>query len=167
MKTLYTATSAIVAALLLAGCPEVEKSSDKVQAEQQERILKEGTASVGMPAIKNFREKRILKMIIELRDQDGLTTFTYTVAEQTGKPQFLCTSIGYAISDATGFTNPQRIHEKGANYGFAIMPQAEPNGLFTPESSEGSWVMCVNPETGKAQPVFSGARLIVSPFKLQ
>ena len=89
----------IILSAVLTGCDE--PTSDDIQRNQQERILQEGTASVGMPAITHFREKRLLKDILELRDQDGLTTYTYIVAEQTGELIFLGESIGYGIPSAT------------------------------------------------------------------
>lgn len=156
---------AILAGLALAGCNEREPSADKIQAKQQEVLIKEATAQTGMPAIKNFRERKLLKMILELRDQEGLTTYTYTVADD-GSLMLLCKSVGYAISDATGYTNPQRIHEKDVNYGYAIMPQAEPNGLYTPDASDANWVMCVGGKGDRALPVFTSARIVVSPFDL-
>ena len=162
MKTIAI-TAALVAAL--AGCNAEQKSADRIQAEQQEALIQEGTAQTGMPAIKNFRERKLLKMILELRDQEGLTTYAYTVADN-GSLKLLCKSIGYPISDATGYTNPERIHERGANYGYAIMPQAEPNGLYTPDASDANWVMCVDSESGRALPVFTSARIVVSPFGL-
>lgn len=162
MKTLALVS---MLALGLAGCDEIPKDSNRIQAEQQERILKEGTAQLGMPAIKNFRERRTLKMIYELRDQEGLSTYTYVVAEQTGRPVFLCDSIGYAISDATGYTNPDKVMKDYSGV-FATMPQAEPNGLFTPDVSDANWILCIDPEKKKPLPVFVSSRVIVSAFKL-
>lgn len=156
----------ILATLCLVGCiPEERKDSNRIQAEQQERILKEGTAQLGMPAIKNFRERRTLKMIYELRDQEDLSTYTYTVSEQSGKAVFLCDSVGYAISDATGYTNPDKVMQTG-QYGFGTMTQAEPNGLFTPDVSDANWILCIDPEGKKPRPVFVSSRIIVSAFKL-
>lgn len=140
-------------------------SSDAVQNQRQEQQLQQGTATVGIPAIRNWREKRLLKSIYELRDQE-LRTYTYLVNQATGKPVFFCDSVGFAINDATGFTNPERIHESGPNYGYAIMPQAEPNGLYTPSDSNAYWVMCLSSEDQKAVPVFVGTPVIVSPSKL-
>jgi len=158
----------VIMCLVMAGCLEPSPpSSDKLQQEQQERILQEGTSAVGMPAIKNFREKKLLKDIIEMRDQDGLVTYTYIVAEMSGKLIFLGQSVGYGISSATQFTNPQKIAKENLNYGYAIIPQADPNGTFSPSSAEGTWVMLKDPNSGKILPVYSEARLVVSPFKLQ
>lgn len=157
----------IVAAVLaiLAACDMPKPDSNAVQAEQQERILAEGTAQTGMPAIKNFRERKTLKMIYELRDQEGLNTYTYILPEQSGKPVFFCASIGYAISDATGYTNPDKLMGMSGP-SWLTMTQAEPNGLFTPDVSDAKWVLCIDPTTGKPAPIFIDARIAVSPFKL-
>jgi hypothetical protein len=159
----------IAASLVLSACDlEPPADSNKVQAEQQERILQEGTSQTGMPAIKNFRERKTLKMIYELRDQEGLSTYTYVVPEQTGKPVFLCDSVGYAISDATGYTNPDKVVNAGSysDNGWMTMTQAEPNGLFTPDVSDANWVLCLDPKTSKPLPVFISSKIIVSAFRL-
>ena len=142
-----------------------DNSSDAIQRQQQETILAEGTAQTGMPAIKNFRERKLLKDILELRDQDGLTTYTYTYSEMTGRLVFFCDSIGYGIPYATEYTNPQKPYYKSSAGGFAI-PQADPNGLFSPASAEGTWVMCKDPAGKVVRPVYVELRVVVSPFEL-
>lgn len=161
----------ITVVLSISGCGSYVPSSDDVQRKQQELILKEGTAAVGMPSIKNFREKRLLKDILELRDQDGLVTYTYIVAENTGKLVFLGESLGYGIPAATQFTNPQKfdLQQLGTDtqrcYSGAL-PQADPNGLFSPSSAEGTWVMMKDPNGKTVKPVYIEPRIIVSPFRL-
>lgn len=159
----------LIALMTLAACiPEEPPRSDTVQAQQAERLLAEGTAQTGMPAIKNFRERKTLKMIYELRDQEGLSTYTYVVPEQTGKPVFLCDSVGYAISDATGYLNPDKLERVsvGTHTTYEVMFQAEPNGLFTPDASDANWVICIDPKTSKPLPVFVSSRIVVSAFRL-
>jgi len=119
----------------------------------------------GMPSIKNFRERKLLKDIIEMRDQDGLVTYTYIVAENSGKLIFLCDSIGYGIPAATQYTNPSKESYKG-NYSYTVTPQADPNGLFSPASAEGTWVMCKDPTKDKVSPMYVEPRIITSTFKL-
>ena len=160
MKTIISVAVLATLGLSLTGC--IEENSDDTQRYQQEQILKEGTAQSGMPAIKNFRERKLLKQIIEMRDQDGLVTYTYTVPETTGRPVFLCNSIGYGLPAATQYTNPEKYEMSGTT-----LPQADPNGLFSPDSAEGTWVMCSDPSgSGKTRPVYVEPRIIVSPFKL-
>jgi hypothetical protein len=166
MKPFIALASIAVLGVALVGC-DYTPSSDEVQQKQQERILKEGNAQTGMPAIKNFRERKLLKQIIEMRDQDGLVTYTYTVPETTGRPVFLCNSIGYAIPASTQYTNPQKIENPPSITGYYVMPQADPNGLYSPSSAEGTWVLCTDPTgSGKTRPVYVEPRIIVSPFKL-
>jgi hypothetical protein len=161
--------------LSLAACgPMAPQSSDKIQAKQQEVLLQEATSQVGMPAIKNFRERKLLKQLLEMRDQEGLITYTYTFAEASGELTFLCNSIGYGLPYATQFTNPEKISEQiseRGNYGIVIIPQADPNGLFSPASADGTWVLCLDPNdttgTGKTLPIYSEPKLVVSPFKLK
>lgn len=150
----------VVAVLLAAGCKHTE-SSDSKQNREQENILQEATAQTGMPAIKNFRERKLLKQILELRDQEGVLTYTYIVAEQTGKLVFLGETIGYGIPAATQYTNPQKYVNQGTT-----LPQADPNGLFSPESAEGTWIMLKDPKGKEVRPVYVEPRIIVSPFRL-
>lgn len=153
----------LCAALALAGC-DMRQTSDDKQRDQQEAILGELTAKTGMPAIKNGRERKILKDIYELRDQEGLTTYTYIVAEMTGKLVFLGESIGYGIPAATQYTNPQKVEYAAGHY--ITLPQADPNGLFSPSSAEGTWVLMKDPNGDKVVPLYVEPRIIVSPFKL-
>lgn len=148
------------------GCYGRSNSSDEKQRQQQEVLLHEAMSQVGMPAIKNFRERKILKDILELRDQEGLVTFTYLFSEQTGKLTFLGETIGYGIPCATQFTNPQKIDSWRSNVGYAIIPQADPNGLFSPAAAEGTWVLMRDPMAKEVKPVYIEPRIIVFPFKL-
>jgi hypothetical protein len=152
------------------GEAECDDKSDSAQRQQQEVILAEGTSVVGMPAIKNFRERRIMKTIYELRDQEGLVTYTYlenmipaVVHGHTalgGKLTYFGRTIGYGIPAATQFTNPLK------RVGEAVIKQADPNTLFSPESAEGTWVLMAAPGGKETQPIYCEPRLIVLPFAL-
>jgi hypothetical protein len=138
-------------------------SSDRVAREQQEKILKEGISQVGMPAIKNFREKRMMKMILELRDQENIILYAYIAAENTGQLHFIGKCIGYPIPYSTQYTNPQKPLWNGN--GIATIAQADPNGLFSPASAEGTWLLMVSPK-GDPKVVYIEPRIVVSPFPL-
>lgn len=160
----------VVVMLFVIACGDKERgsSSDEQQRAQQERILQEGNAQVGMPAITNFFERKQLKAIYELRDQADLTTYTYQVS-MDGKLVFFCDSIGYGIPYATQFTNPQKIDTYLNQRGFAAaaVPQADPNGLFSPASADGTWVLCKDPNGTEVKPVFVEPRLVVAPFRME
>ncbi len=161
---------AAVLLLALSACSPEPTSNDR-QREQQEKILSEGTSQVGMPAIKNFRERKLLKDILELRDQDGLVTYTYIWSEMQGRMVFLCDSLGYGIPYATQFTAPEAVQTyvlSGGQerWGKERLPQADPSGLYSPSSAEGTWVMCKNPAGKDVRPVYVEPRTVVSPFRL-
>lgn len=146
------------------GCDQ-RTDSDSIQRQRQEVLLAEATAATGMPAIKNFRERRILKDILELRDQDGLVTYTYVFSELKGEFTFLGESIGYGIPAAMQYTSPEKI-VYGYSSNMSPVPQADPNGLFSPSSAEGTWVLLKDPHGTDVKPVYIEPRIMVSPFKL-
>ena len=178
MKNLLALIS-IIFCFAIVGCENTyTASSDEKQTEQQERILAEGTAQVGMPAINNFRERKLLKQILELRDQADFVTYTYIenaisheVPGKTalgGKFTYLGVSIGYGIPYSTQFTSPQKIAYLGGGdkgYYAEVLPQADPNGLFSPESADGTWIMLKDPE-GNVKPQYIEPKICTFTYKL-
>jgi hypothetical protein len=63
----------------------------------------------------------------------------------------LCNSLGYGLPYATQYTDPKL---------------ADPNGLYTPSSADGTWVLCLNPKTKQAEPQYVEPRVIVSTYPL-
>lgn len=166
MKKISVLFFVVTGLFFLMGVSEcMTENSDNIQKQQQEVLLKESSSQIGMPAIHNFREKKLLKDILELRDQNGLVTYTYLWSEVSGKKCFLCNSIGYGIPYATQFTNPQKT-VNDIYRDSPVISQADPNGLFSPQSAEGTWVMCKDPNGKDVRPVYVEPRIIVSPFKL-
>lgn len=163
MKMNRTTTIIGLCATLLMSACEPRKTSDQVQSKQQEQLLKEGSSQVGMPAIKNFRERKLVKDILEMRDKE-ITTFTYLWSEVTGKKTFFCNSIGFGVPYATQFTNP--LQTVGGYDHASVVAQADPNGLFSPASAEGTWVLCKDPRGSDVKPVYVEPRVIVTPFEM-
>ena len=136
-----------------------QSTSDQLQHDQQEVLLQAATAT-GMPAIVNFAERKMLKRILEIRDQ-AINTTTYIV-DMNGRPHKICDSIGYGFPYSTQFTNPSQNPLKDV-----VISQAEPNGLFSSPTSEGTWISCVDPANKhNIQVVYVEPRVIVSPFPL-
>lgn len=161
MKKLTFAILAIAASFVIVGCDHVVTSDEKLN-KQQEQLSMQATNSVGMPAITKFTEKRMMKTIIELRDQET-PTYTYIV-DMNNHLKLLCHSVGFGLPYSTQYTNPQ--HEVYTSGHVLVLPQADPNGLFSPPAAEGTWVMCLDPNTKQATPLYIEPRVIVSPFML-
>lgn len=172
-----------VLSLAISACDYRPTSSD-IQRDRQEKQVQEGVAQVGIPSIKNFRELKLAKDIYELRDQTGLVTFSYlenmnpsVVRGHTalgGKLTYLCDSVGYPLPYSVQFTAPETIQryylpsekDRQREIGATRLPQAEPNGLFSPGNAEGTWVMCKDPNGKDARPLYTEPRVVVSQFKL-
>jgi hypothetical protein len=151
-----------LAAVTLAGC-NVPESSTQIERRKQEEMSLQAVQQVGMPAITNFSEKRMLKDILELRDKMH-PTYTYLVSEMNGSiGEKVCDSLGYGIPGATQFTNPQRIAGDGT-HGYVSLPQADPNGLYSPATMDGTWVMCRVPGTDKIAPQYIEPKIITLTF---
>ena len=161
----------IIAFFLLTAEDCDKPNSDKILAQGQEQIMMEANRQVGMPAIKNFTQRKQLKMIQELCDQENLICYAYIVPEMTGKPVFLGKCIGFGIPYATEYTNPMKLASAyglndNGHYTDGVIPQADPNGLFMPASAEGTWLLLIDPSTNEPHPVYVEPRVLVSPFKL-
>jgi hypothetical protein len=140
-------------------------TTDKKQAAQQEQLSSEAAAQVGMPGITTFTEKRMVRMLYELRDKN-VATFSY-VMDLNGHLWHVCDSVGYGLPYGVQFTNPLRPAKtwETDERGNITLPQAEPNGLFMPPTAEGTWIMCAGPK-GAIDPVYVEPRVVVSPHKL-
>ena len=89
------------------GCDDGESTSDKTQRLQQEQMSQNANQQVGMPGISNFTEKKIMKRLYEMRDQN-IATYTYLVDMQ-GRLHHVCDSMGYGLPYATQFSSPEKI----------------------------------------------------------
>lgn len=149
------------------GCDEITKSSaDKIQAEQTAKAMSEAQRQVGMPNITNFQQRKLMKLIYELCDKEDLICYAYIKSDYQSKLFFLGKCIGFGIPFSAQFTNPSRIAASGHSYGYAILPQPDPNGLFMPTSSSATWLMMIDPKTNKPRPVYIEPEIVVSPFPL-
>ena len=153
------------AAVTLAGCDAPVPTSDQKMNQKQEQLSNEAASEIGLPAIVNFQEKRMLKDIFELRDKT-ITTITY-IEDLSGHLHKLCDSVGYGLPYATQYTNPLKVGYASSQVGVVTLPQADPNALFSPATAEGTWVKCLNPTTKKVDVVYIEPRIVVSPFELQ
>jgi len=153
----------VLAAMLTACGKTPDENASQIERRKQGEMTLRGIEAVGMPSIVNFAEKRMMKDILELRDRNVATT-TY-IMDMNGKLHKICDSVGFGLPYATQYTNPQMPQQPfgGNTY---VLPQADPNGLYSPASADGTWVQCVDPKTKKATVVYLEPRIIVSPFPL-
>lgn len=154
MKKLLALTVIIIA--ILTGCT----NSDSVLNQQQDQALTTANNAIGLPNIHNFFEKKTLKKIMEMRDNPDLTTYTYTEA-MDGHFVYVGRSIGYGIPYATQYTNPERYSQSGGT-----LPQADPNGLFSPPAANATWILLVDEKTNEPYISYIEPNMVVYEKKL-
>jgi hypothetical protein len=135
--------TAVLFAVLFAfiGCGKGEEdSADQRQAKETGRLTAEAQRQVGMPNIINFQERKLMKMILELRDKEDLICYAYLYNRDKGSiGQCIGQCIGFGLPYSVQFTNPERIAKARLNYGYIKLPQPDPNGLFMPEGLSATW----------------------------
>lgn len=174
MNIRYLSLLAAGLAFILAACDPGVSANDRERIATQQ-LTNQAAVTLGLPAIKNFTEKRQLKAIYELRDQANLVTWTYTV-DMNGKRHKVCpsTSNGFGIPYSTQYTNPQAVQRwylpQQGNlpyaYGDTTLAQPDPNALFSPQSSDATWVLCLNPNTKELSPTYVEPRIEVYLFEM-
>jgi hypothetical protein len=155
----------VLMAVMVSGCLESTKDADEIQQDKTEKFMKEANAQIGMPAIKNFQERKLAKMLFELRDKEELICYAYVKSEYTGKLNYIGKCVGYGLPYSEQYTNPLRTER--VYQGEITLPQPDPNGLFMPDGLSATWLMLIDESTGEPRPVYIESEIIVSPFKLK
>jgi hypothetical protein len=147
-------------------CTDNSSAADKAERAATQAVTSQASVVVGTPAILNFTEKRQLKAIYELRDQANLVTYTYIV-DMNGKRHKVCpsTSVGFGIPYSTEYTNPQYIADRTGS-GYAILPQPDPNALYSPSAADATWVLCLHPQKKDIAPTYVESRISVYLFEM-
>jgi hypothetical protein len=161
----------ITMAVMLVGC-DYTPNSDQVQQHQQEKILAQGAASLGMPGITNFEQKRQMKLILETLDKANLVTYAYTYNQMDGRFRFWGETLGYGLPAATQYTSPEKVQQTCDN-GYqghwcvaGNLPQADPNGLFMPSSTDATWILMKNPQTGVIEAQYVEPHITITSYKM-
>lgn len=163
--------------LLIIGCGNRETASSK-ENEYTQTIMEQAANSIGYPDVTNFFEKQQLKEIYELRDNPKLTCYWYTKNDMSGKWIYQGFCIGYGIPYTTQFTQPETMQraalpvlrmdgsDRGRyEYFTEILPQADPNGLYSSASTSATWILTTD-ETGSIKPTYVESEIMVSQTKI-
>lgn len=155
----------VVAGLALAGCHHPEASDAKVMdaVDKQQGIYAENQP---IPIFDWSRQLDLWQQFYKAQNKAAAThTFITTM---TGELHFETPSQGYPIPFDTQLTNPMQIASRnvGSNWYDGVIPQAEPNGLFTPGNSDATIVMAVNSD-GTLSPVYTELKATAYPFPVR
>lgn len=159
---------AIIVSVLMTGCSS--DNSVREESKYQEQLMQQANDEIGMPEITEFYEKKLAKEILELRDDSSLVCYAYTKSDMTGKYVFLGRSMGYGLPYSTQYTNPETAYW-GKTWDTSVycdypLPQADPNGLYSPDGLSATWLWMIDEETGGPNIIYAEPEIIVSQNKL-
>jgi len=165
VKKFFSLFAVVALAITMVACADdPSTTTDQDVAHKQAQSLAQANQQIGMPGITNFTEMKLVRKLYELRDQN-ITTYAY-VPDFQGRLWHVCDSIGFGLPYGVQFSNPEA-HHYDSQYNIYNLPQAEPNGLFMPETAEGTWVICTVPgKAGEIAPIYVEPRVVVSTTKL-
>jgi hypothetical protein len=162
----------VIGILFIVGCDgttTVAVDSEVQQAQTTKKIMNEMNNQIGMPDIKEFYEKKMAKEIFELRDNSKLITYAYS-QNLNGKFVYIGRCMGFGLPYSTQYTNPEKVDfVDGGEYDALnpyVLPQADPNGLFTSNGVSATWLMLINEETGKPEIMYYEPTIAVHQSKL-
>lgn len=142
----------ITLSVLLAGCDANSQESQSVREQQQQYVTGQP-----VPQFDWSLERHVMVELYKARNS-AVSTYSVVYSQYRGSISFACPSIGYPIPGGTQLTNPDAYYATGA-----VLPQAEPNGLFSPTTSAGTYVMCVNTD-GSISPVYIEENVMTFPY---
>ena len=144
--------------LFLAACSSAYKKDQETVRRQQNIYNK----AQPIPEFDYSIDRDILIQIYTLKNE-SFTTWSIVTSQGTGTILFFCPSIGYGIPADTQLTNPLGQLGEGSDL---IVEQPEPNGLYSSDNTDATYVLCVL-DSGKIAPVYTEQKVTVFPFEIQ
>lgn len=133
--------------LMGAGCIDSANNKEADQVEQQQNLYVQNQPA---PAFDWSLERHVFTELYKARN-NAVQTFSY-VRNLNGQVIFSCKSIGFPLPSNDQLTNQESISYSSGGTP-AVLPQAEPNGLYSSPSTTGTYVFCINSD-GSVSPSY-------------
>jgi hypothetical protein len=150
MKFRKAFAGVVVALSLVAGtaaCTHgVFSNGNTAESKQQQQDTTNLETSQPLPAV-FFSQERQNLIDIELAEVNDVRTTSFVVTAM-GALLYSCPSIGFGIPDSASLSNPQQISWGYNSWGngemdSGVTSQMDPNGIYAPTSSAGTWIICL------------------------
>lgn len=133
----------IAAAIVLTGCshgPSVQ------QREQQQQTQDTQSLDNNQPLPHyNWSMERQILIDAENASAFGTQSTSFFFVQGVRDPVFVCPSLGLGVPDTAQISNPEQIAPISGKWGggATTLPEEDPYGIYTPPTSEGTFVVCV------------------------
>jgi len=142
---------------ILAAC-SAPSTSANVEGKQQEDVSSYYVTAQPIPGGNQPSGMRQSLIEIETAQIQAKATTSIVTPHGAIDPIMVCPSMGTPIAASASLSNPQQIayRSNASNYGYGVLSQMDPNGIYTPPSTAGTYVMCVAPD-GQPYAVYTEA----------
>jgi hypothetical protein len=167
MNTRNIAGTAVIAAVALLAAACTSASSTPTGQQQENSAQRQDTTSlVNDQPVPHFNYSQIRQTLIDAEtiSADGTQTTSFFFQMGDPDPVFSCPSLGEPVANTAQLSNPQQIIEDPYPSGGASVPisQMDPNGIYSPASSSGTYVICVNSSGAKYLQYWEGDVMTVT-----
>lgn len=151
MKASKLLVSSVLALSLVGGvaaCSTTSSNGNNIESKQQQQDTLNLERSQPLPAVFYSQERENL-IDIELAEVNVVRTTSFVPTMTGDALLYSCPSIGFGIPDSASLSNPSQI---GWNYNgwgngrmdSGVIGQMDPNGIYAPTASEGTWIICLS-----------------------
>ena len=140
------AVIAVITALVIAACTTSGPSGVALENSASGNIATTFNAAQPIPHFQRSDYRAALTQI-EAIQALGTQTTSFFFNQGERDPQGSCPSLGMPIPNTAQLSNPDLIvpdPNGGSPSGSLLLPNMDPNGVYTPASSTGTYVLCLN-----------------------
>lgn len=144
---LIAAPAAALLAVLAACGPSQNGGGNAQESRQQQQDTTSLESAQPLPHF-NYSQERQALITAEEIAANGTQTTSFFFNMGVRDPIFVCPSIGLGVPDSASLSNPvQATWNTAGTSGVAGvgLGQMDPDGIYSPPSSSGTFVICVNP----------------------
>ena len=151
-KRIMFAAAAMATIIGLGACAQTSKQIPQGQALENQQQAQGTQSIVNNQPLPHFNTSQLRQNLIEIESaqSNGVQTTSFFYNQGVKEPISSCPSIGFPIPNTMSLSNPQQIVNSYTNGNIAtgVISQMDHNGVYSPTSSSGTYVICVD-DTGK------------------
>jgi hypothetical protein len=160
-KAIGSGLSMAALAVALTAC-----QGNSVQQNEQKQQTADTQSLERSQPIPHYNYSQIRQTAIDAQDIAANGTQTTSFFFQMGNqdPIFSCPSLGEPVPNTAQLSNPSQIAPISGKYGGGAtdLPQMDPDGIYAPSSSSGTYVICVNGSGAKYLQYWEGDVMTVA-----
>lgn len=155
---------ALIPVVVLTTAASCGGGSNGQQQEQQQQNADTSSLEQSQP-LPHFGYSQIRQTAIDAEtiSAEGTQTTSFFMLNGVPDPVFSCPSLGEPVANTASLSNPLQPYQGSDNTdGSDVVDQMDPNGVYAPTSSSGTYVICVNSSGAKYLEYWEGEVMTVT-----